>query len=267
MFEFSPGHNFTVLKLIYLPLRARGEALRMLLRHAKIPYANQVVPFSEWPSLKPNVTNHQLPQLQLGSEGRLIPHSMDIARHIAQISGPPLLPKDEADAACAHGCWRELHSTSMPYLDDPWSDATPWDARVGAVNPLLNFLPEEKALPLIPRYLEGVGPWLDTLSRRIERHPEGAFMGGAVPHHGEFASFAICDNLCTLCGPEALAAAGPGLLAWFTSMRALPAVAGYLKQRPQAGTGAVGKPGSLIYEHADPAAVVMRACGQIPPSG
>ena len=33
MFEFKPEHKFTVLKLLYLPLRARAEALRMLLRH------------------------------------------------------------------------------------------------------------------------------------------------------------------------------------------------------------------------------------------
>ena len=260
MFEFKPEHKFTVLKLLYLPLRARGEALRMLLRHTKIPHVMETVPFAAWPALKPNMPGNQLPALQLGNEsGRLLPNSMDIALHLAKISGPPLMPRDEADAACALSCWRELDRTSLPYIvagHAPWSEATPWDARAGAVNPLLNFLPQEEALPLIPAYLEGSVPWLEDLRARVRRRAEGPFMGGVQPHHGEFATFAICDNICTLGGPTALDAGGPELATWFASMRALPAVARQLKSRPQAGTGAVGKPGSLIHEHADPSAVV-----------
>ena len=228
----------------------------MLLRHAGIPFVNETIPFADWPALKPNVPNNQLPQLQLDG-GRLLPHSRDIALHVATLAGPPLLPTDEASAEVALDCWRELHSTSAPYVDDPWGEATPSDARIGAVHPLLNFMSEERALPLIPRYLAGTRPWLETLGERIRSAPEGAFMGGATPHHGEFASFAICDNIRTLAGSAALsAAASPEVLTWLESMRALPAVASHLERRPQAGTGAVGKPGSLIYEHADPAGVV-----------
>ena len=256
MFELKPGHTFSMLKLIYLPLRARGEALRMLLHHGNIRFVNHVIPFAGWPALKPNVPNNQLPQLELGSNGRLLPHMKDIALHVAALSGPPVLPVDEADAESALDCWRELHATSLPFIDDPWGDSTPWDARVGAINPLLNLLSEEHALPLIPRYLDGINPWLETLDARIQRRPEGAFMGGAAPHHGDFASFAICDNICTLGGSAVLSTASPNLLTWFTSMRTLPAVAAYLESRPQAGTGAVGKPGSLIYKYADPAVVV-----------
>lgn len=258
MFEFKLEHQSAVLKLLYLPLRARGEALRMLLCHTKIPYVNKVIPFAEWPAMKPSVPNNQLPQLELGNDGLLLPQSMDIALHIARIAGPPVLPNDEADAESALDCWRELHSTSLPYLDDPWGSTAPWDARIGAVNPLLNFLPTENALALLPRYLEGTRPWLETLNSRIQRHPEGPFMGGATPHHGEFASFAICDNICTLGGPEALSTATPDLLTWFKSMHALPGITSYCLSRPQPGTGLVGKPGSLIYEHADPSAVLAQ---------
>lgn len=259
MFEFKPEHKFTVLKLIYFPLRARGEALKMLLRTSKIPYVNEIVPFADWPNLKPNVPGNQLPQLRLGSDGNYLGNSMDIALHIAKIAGPPLLPADDADAECALDCWRELDKTSAPFINDPWGEATPWDARVGIANPLLNFVPAETALPLIPRYLDGTRPWLETLSARVQRSQGGPFMGGATPHHGEFASFAICDNICSLGGPTALSAGGPSLLAWFEAMSALPAVKSHLDSRPRAGTGEVGKPGSLIYEHADPAAVVAKA--------
>lgn len=202
MFELKPQHKFTVLKLLYLPLRARGEALRMLFRHAQIPFVSEVIPFAEWPKLKSSMPKQQLPVLRLGHDGRLLPNSMDIGLHAARIKGRPLLPNDEADAECARDCWRELNRTSLPYIDDPWGDATPLDARVGAVHPLLNFVPEETALPLIPNYLAGTQPWLETLSARLQRRPEGPFMGGAAPHHGEFATFAICDNICTLGGPS-----------------------------------------------------------------
>lgn len=233
----------------------------MLLRHGNIPFLNEVVPFADWPALKPKVPNNQLPQLQLGSEGDFLPNTMDIALHVAKLVGsPPLLPADEDLASSALDCWRELDGTALPYVEDPWGDATPWDARTGVVNPLLNFLPKERALLLVPRYLEGLGPWLAKLEERIHRRPEGPFMGGAAPHHGDFASFAVCDNICTLGGSGALSNSGPHvaspLLAWFASMRELPAVDSYLKSRPQAGTGTVGKPGSLIHECTDPAAVV-----------
>ena len=256
MFELQPMHAFKMMKLIYLPLRARAEALRMLLLHTKIPFANQIVSLDEWPALKPSVPNHQLPQLQLGEE-RMLPHTRDIALHIATLAGPPVLPADAADAASALECWGELHTTSLPHIDDPWSEATPWDARVGVVNPLLNFVPEEKALPLVGKYLEGTRPWLETLDERVRRRPEGAFMGGATPHHGEFATFCVCDNICTLGGGTALsAAASPAVNAWFEAMRSLPAVSSYLRARPKAGSGAVGRPGSLIHRHADVSAVV-----------
>ena len=56
-----------------------------------------------------------------------------------------------------------------------------------------------------------VPPRLDVLKARIEagRASGGEFMNGAKPHHGEFASFAICDNIITLAGREALAAPEP----------------------------------------------------------
>lgn len=267
MFEFRPFHNFKGLTLLYFPLRARAEALRMLFRHAKVPFVNEVVPFSEWPALKPNVPQSELPQLQLGSNGRLMPGTTDIALHIAGIAGAPLLPRDELQAEQALDCWRELHGRSLAHVGDPWGETTPWNARIGAVNPLLNALPEQEAIPLVPRYLAGLQLWFDTVDARLCEGQPGVFMGGATPHHGDFASFAIADNICTLGGAPALAAASPALHEWLAAMRALPAVSGHLETRPPAGTGAVGMPGSLLFNHADPAAAVAHALSaRTPPS-
>ena len=169
MFELKPNHQFRMLKLLYFPLRARGEALRMLLHHAKIPFVNQVVSFREWPALQPTVPNNQLPQLQLGHNDELLPHAREIALHVARLHGQPLLPVDEPSQTLALDCWQELHSTSLPFVCDPWGDGTPSDARIGAVDALLNVLPVETALPLVPRYLKGLPPWLCILDERLQR--------------------------------------------------------------------------------------------------
>ena len=40
--------------LHYFPLYVRGEAIRMLLSHAKVPFKNRVIPMAEWRDIKKN---------------------------------------------------------------------------------------------------------------------------------------------------------------------------------------------------------------------
>ena len=238
-----------MLRLVYFPLRARAEPLRMLLRHANIAFTDELIPFAAWPELKPHVPGAQLPQLKF-EDSTLLPQTKDIALHAATLAGPPLLPADADAASAALHCWQEIHSTSVPHIRHVWADATPWDARIGACNPLLNWLPEEEAVPLIPAFLKGAAEWLGRLEPRCRGG--GAFFGGASPHHGEFATFHIVNNICTLDGGALLAVQSQRVQDWYASMQALPAVAAYLNERPQPGTGQVGRPESLIFRHARP---------------
>ena len=244
------------MQLVYFPLRARAEPLRMLFRYSKVPYTDEMVQWKDWPTLKPTLPNKMLPQLKL-EDGSLLPETMDIALHVATLAkqygyAEPLTPSTPEHAASAEHCWRETSKTSIHYLklDDLWADTTPWEARVGACNPLLNMLPEEDALKLIPTYLEGATSWMRNLESRI--HEGGPFFGGASPHHGDFNTFHMVDQITTLDGGAALQQCGLPVQIWFASVASLPAVALYLNERPKAGTGLLGKPGSLIHERSEP---------------
>jgi glutathione S-transferase len=260
---------------MYLPLRARAEPLRMLLRHAKIPYEDEIVAFADWPALKPTVPNNQLPQLVTrpsvdspsGQTPILISDTKDIAVHIAKLAGPPIFPCDENNLrADALDCWLIQHATSLgPFLAvgrDPWdADSNPL-GRLGAVNPLLNFVAAEDALQIIPSYLKGARVWLkNVVEPRLERST-GPFFGGEAPHHGDFASFHIVDNICTLDGGESIKTVGGKVQRWHAAMHCLEGVASYLLDRPREGSKQVGKPGSLIWEHDRVADAVTEAVGR-----
>lgn len=52
-------------KLIYFPVRGRGESIKYIFAQAEVDYDNQIVQFDEWPQLKPSTINYLiLKQLQ-----------------------------------------------------------------------------------------------------------------------------------------------------------------------------------------------------------
>ena len=226
----------------------------MLMRHASIPYTDRIIQLADWPSLKTAMPNKMLPVLEL-EDGTLLPETADIAMHIASmhdLTVPPsrwLLP---SEPNAAHACWRETSLTAAPYLNltDLMADSMPSDARIGACNPLLNFITAEEALPLIPRYLAYATPWVQALETRLD--DSGPFLGGITPHYGDFNTFHIADQITTIDGGRALESCSLSVRMWYASVAALPAVADYLNMRPQPGTGQLGKPGSLIHEFARP---------------
>lgn len=244
--------------LLYFPLRARAEPLRMLFRHARLHITDEIVPLTAWSQLKSTMPKQKLPVLRL-EDGTLLPETADIAMHAAKLHGPPLMPTGSREAALsAEECWREAGNSAVPYLTAPWADSTPWDARIGACNPLLNMLAEDEALPLIPRYLDGARSWMSGLADRLDTG-RAPFMGGAEPHHGDFVSFHYANQITTLDGGAALAACELKVQLWYHSVSFLPAVAEYLATRPQAGKGEVGMPGSLLYERPNIAQVVRES--------
>lgn len=52
------------MKLYYFDVPARGEAIRMLLRHAQVPFEDVRVTFADWPKLKNTFEGKQLPVLE-----------------------------------------------------------------------------------------------------------------------------------------------------------------------------------------------------------
>ena len=81
---------------------------------------------------------------------------------------------------------------------------------------------------------------------------------GSVPGATNFETLsfvwvpAACSPPPTLDGGALLAAQAQPVRDWHAAMQGLPAVAAYLRERPQPGTGEVGRPGSLLFEHKRP---------------
>lgn len=236
------------LTLLYLPVRARAEALRMLLRHVNIQFVDRVVPFEEWTSLKSTMPAgrsgaQQLPVLQL-PDGTLMPESADIAKYIATLAGPLTLSED-VDAA--YRMWTLPDEFDAPGVSEAWP-------RHSLVNPCLNWFPQEEAELKLQALPMAAVAFLRSLLPMFTGSG-GAFFGGVAPHYGEFNLFHYMDNLVTLDGGASLAALGKDgepLKKWFEAMQSLPGVASYLAERPQAGNGSVGRPGSIIFKHAVP---------------
>ena len=84
-------------------------------------------------------------------------------------------------------------------------------------------------------------------------------MGGPeAPHHGDFASFAICDNMCTLGGLRCWPTQAP-IFCRGTSPCGPYQVAKHLDEASSRHRHHREAWVKLIYEHADPAAVVRAA--------
>ena len=72
--------------LHYFNLYGRGEALRMLLSHAAIPYEDHLITFDQWPALKPTMPNGVVPCLELAN-GTKMGETHPILRYLAKQHG------------------------------------------------------------------------------------------------------------------------------------------------------------------------------------
>ena len=94
-----------------------------------------------------------------------------------------------------------------------------------------------------PKIASGVAEAVKVLS---SLKPPSPYFGGAQPHYGDFALW-HCVDLCVLLDPSVLSKLGAAIASWYTTIKEDKPIALYLKSRPKAGLGKVGKLGSLIY--------------------
>lgn len=87
-----------VLKLYYFPSRSRGESIRMLLHHFKVPFEDAELSYKEFGRRKAEgwFPLGQVPVLET-DDGTLIPQSGAIMRYLAKIAGA--VPEDPIEAA------------------------------------------------------------------------------------------------------------------------------------------------------------------------
>ncbi|XP_021378366.1 hematopoietic prostaglandin D synthase-like [Mizuhopecten yessoensis] len=69
-------------KLMYFPVRGRGEIIRLAFAAAGQTFEDELVSMEDWPSLKPKVPTGQIPVLEV--DGKQLSQSLAIARYLAR---------------------------------------------------------------------------------------------------------------------------------------------------------------------------------------
>eukprot|EP00929_Paragymnodinium_shiwhaense_P079489 TRINITY_DN41390_c0_g1_i2.p1 TRINITY_DN41390_c0_g1~~TRINITY_DN41390_c0_g1_i2.p1 ORF type:complete len:193 (+),score=46.73 TRINITY_DN41390_c0_g1_i2:301-879(+) len=176
----------------------------------------------------------------------MMPEGIDIARYVAEKCNPSLMPSDDKMKEKAFMLY------NLQDEEDDGSGLYPRFKNYGCVNPLLNFFPREESEKRIPEYLSDVRAAVKYLAEELG---DGPFFCGEAVTYADFGVFHYVDNIRTLDGGAAmdrLGDAGAKLRSWEQAMREIPAIAECLAERPQPGTGAVGKAGSIINTVAVP---------------
>ncbi|KAG7341644.1 Leg1 family protein [Nitzschia inconspicua] len=229
------------LKLYYFNLRALGEVIRFMLTHSRLEWEDCVVSIEEWDSgcfdksfLPEGYTGQKrLPVLSIttGNTTRLMPESHDIAKWIAKQCEPSLLGSTTECQAKAERLFDFYNNNSCTSI----------------VDPVLNYFSIDDATSRLPKVVESLSEMLSFLSQEIQ---DGPYVCGRDLTYADFAIFHLLDNLCTLLGEDnVLETAAPDgtLRAFYDKMYRLPSISGRMLERPLAGTGEVGREGSIIY--------------------
>ena len=208
---------------MYFPLRSRAESLRLILHYAGLPYTLRTVSFDEWADLKSMMPRGQLPVLQIDGEDELMSETADMACYLAGISGRDgLLPVDAKAALQAAELFRLTMTSPLSDLDAILN----WHAKEEAA---------ARAHPAISAAVRTLSPL----------KLNGKFFGGVAPFYADFAIWHAVDSLTKL-DPKALGTLGNDYSSWYARVKELREIQAYLKCRPKAGTGTVGRPGSLM---------------------
>ncbi len=102
----------TTMKLYYFDIPGRGEAIRLLLRHARVPFEDVRIKFADWPKMKPTFDLQQLPVLECGGERLCQSYAilLSLGRKYGYMS---TCPKEAGDAVCDMNTFEDLFNKYM----------------------------------------------------------------------------------------------------------------------------------------------------------
>eukprot|EP00210_Caulerpa_lentillifera_P008390 g8002.t1 len=194
------------LKLLYFPARARGESIRMMLKHAKIPYEDIMITGEEFYKMKQEkkLPLGQLPVLEVN--GKLWPQSGALLRFLGKISKSiPEDPKDYLRTETVLEAARDL----------------------SPIDPVVNRFDGDTLKSTYDSYFGKQLPV--TLDFLTEALSDLKFFGGDEPSYADFGVYHYLDNTVTV-KPDAIRC--EKLKMWMERIAALPGVAEYLSTRP-----------------------------------
>jgi glutathione S-transferase len=210
--------------LHYFPVRARTEAIHLILAYGGVQFDNVTVTFAEWAELKLKCPFSQLPILDLpaGSPAPRIAESGAIVRYVAKLA--KVFPEDAASCAQADMVF-ELAQALAP------------------INPIFNMTPYESE-DWKAAYAKYFASFPSSMASATAILGDKNFFGNDAPHFGDFGLFHVCD--LALCVEPTCLDAFPAIAAWMVRTKAIPSVASYLEKRPNSSTPGFGIPGSML---------------------
>lgn len=196
MAEFS-------LKLRYFPARSRGESIRMMLKHHKIPFEDILISGPEFGAMKSSLPSGQLPILEV--HGKNYPESGSILRFIGQVIGST--PKDPVQFLKADAAYEVSRGLFL-------------------IDPIVNMFKGEQQKETYDKYYAQLPQKLNCLSDLLgETH----FYGGDAPCYADFGVWHYLDNTETV---KPGSVAPQNLKDWMQRVASLSEVAKYLAERP-----------------------------------
>ena len=201
----------TDLTLVYMKMRALGEAPQMLMHYAGLPYSYRMAwdHFGmPWPEAKPQVPFRQLPMLVV-DDVHQIAQSGSIMRFLAAHAGMTLA--DQVKAAQVDSIFEATQELFAP------------------LNPTVNFAVGDDFQTKRTAILGMLGPRMGDFDRIIEGSG-GQFLTGDAPTYCDFGLFHHLD-LAHLLDARLLAKL-PRLSAFMEAMRRVKGMQDYLQGRP-----------------------------------
>ena len=208
------------LRLVYFPVRAKAECIRMALRYGKVEYED--VSVSDhfgcgWGAgAKAMAPFNQLPILVVGDAPPLA-QSGSIMRYLAGLTG---LAPDPADALMVARCDAVFEASQELAAGD------------SNVNPIVNVFRGEQFEEKKATFFGMAPAKIANLAKQLELCSGGAgpFFFGAKPLYCDLSVYHVLSNTPLL---DATALdAHPGLQTFMGAVEALPGVAEYLAERP-----------------------------------
>ena len=198
------------LSLVYFPVRARGEAARMIMAYGNIPYTDTIVEFGDFATWKSSgkLPFGQLPILEV--DDTIIGQSGAIHRYLAAlVSEPDFIPKDSVKAALADA----LHETAQDLY---------------RIMPIVNMFKGDHWKQEKDEYFTKTLP--TKLPALVKMLRDQEYFCGDAPTYADFALYTIMD-LVRLVEPGVVSQ-HDNIAAWMTRVEQLPGVKEYVESRP-----------------------------------